>query len=196
MDTYPPFITELLSIPCPMPLGPGTPDRGAAAKLRRLDVAAAFAPATVRDVDMARACLAGLWLRFNCHDESHGISQELHTPEGSFWHAILHRREPDPGNSKYWWRRVGSHPVLQQLVEQTPALGYDYTDPFTFVDYCERVRGKGGSDEKTAEEVQELEWRLLFSWCSGKAVGQAGQIPTCRRLIEPRNSSSDASSVT
>jgi hypothetical protein len=172
MDTYPPLIAELLAIPCRMPLGPGTPDRSAAGKLRGLEVAAAFAPSGVRDGDMARACLAGLWLRFNCLDESHGISQEVDTPEGSFWHAILHRREPDPGNSKYWWRRVGSHPVLQQLVEQAPALGYDYTDPFAFVDHCERVRGKGGSGEKTAEDVQELEWRLLFDWC-------------CRRAVEP-----------
>lgn len=172
MDTYPPVIAELLAIPCRMPLGPGTPDGSAVGRLRCLEVASTFAPAAVRDVPMACACLAGLWLRFNCLNESHGISQELHTPEGSFWHAILHRREPDPGNSKYWWRRVGWHPVLQQLAEQAPALGYDYTDPFVFVDYCERVRGKGGSGEKTAESVQELEWRLLFDWCSRMAVGR------------------------
>jgi hypothetical protein len=170
MDTYPSFITELLAIPCRMPLGPGTPDHAAADKLRRLDIAAVFAPAAVRDPAMARACLAGLWLRFNGFDESHGISQELHTPEGSFWHAILHRREPDPGNSKYWWRRVGSHPVIEQVVEKASEVGYDYTDPFRFVDYCERVRGKGGNDEKVAERVQELEWRLLFDWCYRRAV--------------------------
>jgi hypothetical protein len=160
MGTAPltPVIAELLAMPWRMPLGPGTPDRAAGDKLRRLDA------------DMPRACLAGLWLRFNYLDESHSISQELHTPEGSFWHAVMHRREPDPGNSKYWWRRVGSHPVLQQLVEQAPALGYDYTDPFAFVDFCERVRGKGGKDEEMAEKVQDLEWRLLFDWCLGKAV--------------------------
>jgi hypothetical protein len=174
MDTYPPVIAELLAVPCRMPLGPGTPDRRAADKLRRLDLAAACAPASVRRVDMARACLAGLWLRFGCFDESHGISQELHMPEGSFWHAILHRREPDPSNSKYWWRRVGSHPVLQQLVGQAPALGYAYTDPFTFVDFCECVRGQGGKEEKAAQDVQELEWRLLFEWCYRKAVEPGG----------------------
>jgi hypothetical protein len=119
---------------------------------------------------MARACLAGLWLRFNGLDESHRISQELDTPEGSFWHAILHRREPDPENSKYWWRRVGTHPVLRHLVGQAPALGYDYTDPFAFVDHCGRVRGKGGTEERTAEDVQQLEWRLLFGWCYRAAV--------------------------
>ena len=173
MDNYPPLVTELLALPCRMPLGPGTPDQAAATRLRRSDVPALFAPAAVRHPAMARACLAGLWLRFNCLDESHGISQELDTPEGSFWHAIMHRREPDPSNSKYWWRRVGSHPVLQQLVEQAPALGYDYTDPFALVDFCERVRGKGGDGENLAERVQELEWRLLFDWCCRGAVEPA-----------------------
>jgi hypothetical protein len=170
MNTYPPLVTELLAIPAQMPLGPGTPNQVGADRLRGLDVAALFAPLRVRDTAMAQACLAGLWLRFNCHEQSHSISQDLDTPEGSFWHAILHRREPDPGNSKYWWRRVGSHPVLDQLVEQTPALSYDYQDPFAFVDYCERARGKDSDQEKTAEAVQQLEWRLLFDWCCGKAV--------------------------
>jgi hypothetical protein len=153
------------------PIGPGTPDHAAADRLRRSDVAAFFAPAAVRQPAMARACLAGLWLRFNGLDESHRISQELDTPEGSFWHAILHRREPDPENAKYWWRRVGPHPVLRQLVGQAPALGYGYTDPFAFVDHCGRVRGKGGEEERAAEDVQELEWRLLFGWCFRGAVG-------------------------
>jgi len=170
MDTYPPLIAELLAIPCRMPLGPGKP-ASAADKLRNVDVATVFSPATVRDKDMASACLAGLWLRFNCLDKSHAVSQDLHSPEGSFWHAILHRREPDPGNSKYWWRRVGSHPVLRQLAEQAPALGYRYTTPDDFVDYCERARGQGGEEEKVAERVQELEWQLLFEWCFEKAVG-------------------------
>jgi hypothetical protein len=169
MDNYPPLIAGLLALPAQMPLGPGTPDR-AADKLRSSDAESVFAPAVVRQPAMASACLAGLWLRFNCLDESHGISQDLDTPEGSFWHAIMHRREPDPGNSKYWWRKVGSHPVLSQLAEQAPALGYQYTDPSAFVDYCEQVRGKGGHAEQLAERVQELEWRLLFDWCYKNAV--------------------------
>src|SRR5436305_419796 len=59
MDTYPPLIADLLAIPCRMPLGPGTPDRAAADKLGRADVAAVFAAAAVRQPATARACLAG-----------------------------------------------------------------------------------------------------------------------------------------
>src|SRR5688500_14191487 len=43
-----------------------------------------------RSHDDAVALLAGLWLWHDFLDESHTISQGLHTPTGSFWHAIMH----------------------------------------------------------------------------------------------------------
>ncbi|MGH9633172.1 MAG: hypothetical protein ACRD7E_33140, partial [Bryobacteraceae bacterium] len=41
------------------------------------------------------AALSGLWLYFSCLDESHSLSQDIQTPEGAFWHGIMHRQEPD-----------------------------------------------------------------------------------------------------
>jgi hypothetical protein len=136
--------------------------------LRRFDPRTDLADRVV-DSDAALACHAGLWLYHDFLGESHDISQELHTPDGSFWHAIMHRREPDPSNSKYWWRRVGKHPVLDLLREHTPAVGYEYGTPEAFVDFCERVRGTGSKDEELARRVQLLEWQLLFNWCWRKA---------------------------
>jgi hypothetical protein len=167
---YPPAVAELLAGAGPMPLGAGTPDRAATTRLRPLDVSSLFAPAAVRDADMARACLAGLWLRFNDLDESHRICQDIHTPEGSFWHAIMHRREPDAANSKYWFRRVDRHPVIEALREQAPALGHDYTSPAGFVDFCERVRDTDTPEEAVAKQVQLLEWQLLFEHCRRRAI--------------------------
>ncbi len=139
---------ELLADPRVPELGPGRPFKPAHSRLLALK--------------LSRPCQAGMWLHFDFLNESHTISQSLETAEGSFWHAIMHRREPDAWNSKYWFRKVGPHPVLDQLVEVAPALGFDYTNPFDFVDFCERVRGTGTADEEVAKRVQQLEWQLLF----------------------------------
>ncbi|MDY3554937.1 hypothetical protein R5W24_004069 [Gemmata sp. JC717] len=154
MRDFPTAVTELIAAAPPTDLGPGTP-----AAERRAQIRTAVA-------SLPPACGAGLWLLFDYLDESHTISQaDESCPNRNFWHAIMHRREPDAWNSKYWWRRVGAHPVLAQLAEQAPAVGYKYTTPFDFVDFCEKARGTGGADEQTAQRVQRLEWDLLFAWC-------------------------------
>jgi hypothetical protein len=59
-----------------------------------------------------RSVLSALWLWHDYLDESHIISQKIDTPTGSFWHAIMHRREGDFSNSKYWYARCADHPAL------------------------------------------------------------------------------------
>lgn len=157
---YPEPLAELLRQLPLMPLGPGRPDPALRGKI------------TAAERGLTDACRAGLWLAFDFLDESHAISQELGTAEGSYWHALMHRREPDYWNSKYWFRRVGSHPVLEQLRERSPEVGYTFTTPEAFVDFCERVRDTGSADEEVARCVQNLEWNLLFVWCHERAVGK------------------------
>jgi hypothetical protein len=112
------------------------------------------------------AAKAGLWLLHDFFEESHTISQDLHTPEGSYWHAILHRREGDFSNAKYWFRKVGSHPVFEALKTEAFTLGYAYTMPFEFVDFCSKAIRTGGNDEQLAVNVQMAEWHLLFEYCT------------------------------
>jgi hypothetical protein len=150
-QNYGPSVAALLAESELMPLGPGCPRLAVQPRLEALSV--------------TKICMAGLWLYFNFLDQSHIISQNIHTPEGSFWHAIMHRREPDAWNSKYWWQRVREHPVLDQLRYWAPTIGYQFTTPVEFVDFCERVRDTGSSDEVLAQQVQLLEWQLLFDYC-------------------------------
>ena len=157
-------VADLLVPPRFAALGPGTPNEEFAVRLQAFDIATDLG-GPLRDRNAALACSSGLWLYHDFLDRSHAISQDLETPEGSFWHAILHRREPDPSNSKYWWRKVGGHPVLDRIVEQAPRLGYRYTSPLDFVDFCERVRGSNTPDEILARKVQHLEWQTLFHHC-------------------------------
>jgi hypothetical protein len=118
----------------------------------------------------AEAARSGLFLYFGCIDEAHEIAQSLNSPEGSYWHAILHRQEPDPGNSAYWFRRVGSHPIFPALRDTAKKIGVTW-DPLTFIDFCEEARRQPGSEmERLAMAVQLAEWQLLFDWCAKPAA--------------------------
>lgn len=116
------------------------------------------------------ALAAGLWLYVDELDRSHSLSQSIDTPTGSFWHAIMHRREGDFSNSHYWYRRVGKHPAMNRISISGGSAGSGTTvggyDPHAFVDRVERcVRN---NPAKCAELVtmQRREWFALFEWCA------------------------------
>jgi len=70
-----------------------------------------------------QAALAGLYLYFSCRDEAHEVAQADSSAEGSYWHGILHRQEPDAENASYWFRRVGKHPVFPGLLQAASRCG-------------------------------------------------------------------------
>jgi hypothetical protein len=39
-------------------------------------------------------------------ETAHNIAQDISSPEGSWIHAYLHRKESDEGNASYWYRRA------------------------------------------------------------------------------------------
>jgi len=101
-----------------------------------------------------RPCLAaGIWLYVDDLDRSHRISQDLHSTQGSLWHAVMHRREGDFGNSKYWLRQAGDTAVLQSV----------YGDPFEFID---RVQRDQRTNPPNLVDLQRQEWQALFDLCA------------------------------
>jgi hypothetical protein len=124
-----------------------------------------------------REALSALWLYFSCFNECHEIVQDLNSPEAGFWHAILHRQEPDAANSTYWFRSVGTHRVFSDLLAAAKQIGDQYPnsgfkiaakwDPFSFVNFCDKAREAPGSpSERAALEIQRAEWQLLFDYCA------------------------------
>jgi hypothetical protein len=173
-------VAELFPLGRTPELVPSRPNVAVLSRLQGLTTEKLF-PGGVKDEDMALACLAGLWLYHDFLDESHKISQEIETPTGSYWHGIMHRREPDYENAKYWFRRVGQHPVLQHLggvVTASEAIGepipkhlakdHDPSiklDSFALVNWCQACAGKGDREEEACRRVQQIEIVTLFCWC-------------------------------
>jgi hypothetical protein len=180
---YGPVFAELLSDPRLAPLDAGSPNHAVQPRLKSLNLAEAFAPRKIVDQDMAKACLAALWLHHDFLDESHTISQDIHTTTGSYWHGLLHRREPDFSNSKYWFERVGRHPVFEPLAREAALLAnatpqsdaaflttQAQWDPFHFVDLCEAALTGRSKCEQLCRQIQQSEWELLFAYSFERAI--------------------------
>lgn len=172
------------------PLGPSVPNEALRPKLAALSPESLFAGRKFVDESAARCCLSALWLLHDFLDESHTISQEIETADGSYWHGIMHRREPDYGNAKYWFRRVGQHPIFEPLAAAAreladsskdklpPAMMYlreqTVWDPYRFIDLCESLASRKSADESAellARRIARAEWDLLFEHCYRAATG-------------------------
>jgi hypothetical protein len=127
---------------------------------------------TARQTTLLRS---GLLLMHDFLDESHVQSQSMEgDPDADLWHAIMHRREPDYGNAKYWCRQVGAHSVFRELAQQAApilsaagATGFssDEWDAIRFVDLCQRVERESSPLNRAARQVQWIEMSLHLSHC-------------------------------
>lgn len=62
--------------------------------------------------------LKAMWYEAkNDWEAAHSIAQDIHSEEGSWIHAYLHRKEGDLGNAAYWYRRAGK-PLPRAALEE------------------------------------------------------------------------------
>jgi hypothetical protein len=181
---YGPIFAQLLQEERLNQLDAGVPNTKVKSALAALTIEKAFAPNAIVDAEMARACLAGIWLYHDFLEESHHISQAIATTTGSYWHALMHRREPDYSNSKYWFHRVGEHSVFTSLriaaaklaLATVPHGSTDLLltqtrwDPFAFIDLCEECLKRRSPTEMLCRQIQLCEWKLLFDYCYQQAI--------------------------
>lgn len=187
MFVYPEHIREFIPVGRAVDLGPGNPNEIMRPKLAALTLEKIFAGQRIIDRDAARCCLSGLWLLHDFLDESHAISQEIDSIDGSYWHGIMHRREPDYGNSKYWFRRVGDHPIFPELLQQIQGVmawempaddlarqidEAKHWIPARFVDWCQQIANGRANDIALAQIAASSEWNLLFGYCYERAIAK------------------------
>jgi len=169
-----------LSTPEPPALGPGPrANVQPATELNRgLDTTFKEFGLSGRRGELIRAIIL-LW--HDHLDAAHSIVQDIETIDGSYLHAILHRREPDYGNARYWFRRVGQHPCHGEMARRIAALlkakgegelerrlipGGEW-DAYAFVDVCEAsAKAPDATRSGLLREIQRMEFELLLDHLS------------------------------
>jgi hypothetical protein len=137
---------------------------------------------------------AGLYLVHGFLDEAHELVQQAdqlgRTTTAPYWHAIMHRREPDYDNARYWFRRVGRHSAFDALAAEVAQrmtddafvsrLRFDRVldprgrwDSMAFVDLCEQCGRTWDSRAQAAAELQAIEFRVLLEFTCRAATGGA-----------------------
>jgi hypothetical protein len=176
-----PLVRDFLSTPEPPELGPGP--RAGVEPLRhlngRLEEALGGLGFAAEQRELVRATVL-LW--HDHFDAAHLIAQNADNRDGSYLHAILHRREPDYSNARYWFHRVGQHPCFGELAARTSTLlkvagdsdlhkqllPRGQWDPLAFVAACEAIGSRAGSDAsvRVLREIQRAEFELLLAHLS------------------------------
>lgn len=136
----------------------------------------------VLHLESDRLVRAGAFWLYGFLDEAHRLTQQDSSPEGSYWHALVHRSEGDFSNALYWFRRAGAHPVQARLragaleamnegsMEGCQALVESPRwDPARLVEMCERASRGEPAQPAVLQEVVRMEYHLLMEYVLAQA---------------------------
>jgi hypothetical protein len=157
-------------------LQPSEPaDRELLRRLRASDDQALSGGKTIGNREMFSLVRGGLFYALDALDDCHALFQEAKSDEGSYWHGMMHRREGDFDNARYWFRRAGTLPVFNAMhrtaTEVSPTMGKQNNwDAYLLTGQCEQARFGAEELEPELLKLQRVEFDVLFDYCWRKSA--------------------------
>jgi hypothetical protein len=111
----------------------------------------------------------GLLYAMDDLDGCHQYFQDEPSDLGSYWHGMMHRREGDFDNARYWFRRSGSLPFFSELHSLAAKFSSDMGkqlswDPYLFVGQCEQLKFGGEDELGELPRLQRAEFDVAFDY--------------------------------
>jgi hypothetical protein len=135
-------------------------------QITQADEATLAGPAPTKSAALIRG---GLHYAVDALEKAHAHFQDDTSDLASYWHGMMHRREGDFDNARYWYRRAGRLPIAATLhaaaCEHSPTMArQDTWDAYLLTGLCEQV--KHGDPDLLPEciKLQTVEFEGLFAY--------------------------------
>jgi len=138
---------------------------------------------TIRNANLPGLVTCGLLVWNDDIAAAHPIAQEMDNIHGNYWHAMIHRREGDYWNAKYWFRLVGNHPVQVELTRMAEARSFlkkGVFMPGLMVDACERANER--ANERASEHANAHAHELAQTGTNAGPAPVDDEIEALQRL--------------
>ena len=139
-------------------------------RVRAADDAAVSGGKAVGDAKNFALVRGGLFYAIDALDEAHSFFQDAKGDLAAYWHGMLHRREGDFENARYWFRRAGVLPCFATLHRAASEFSADMArqqnwDPYLFTGECEQARFGAEENVRALVRLQRVEFDGLFDYC-------------------------------
>ena len=184
MNRYPDFVQRLLlherTLDDPLPTEPT--DYELVIRIREADDAKVFGGAPVLPAAPVGLVRAGLFYYHNALPDSHREAARDEGDLASYWHGMVHRREGDFENARYWMRRAGEQPVFQEMQARAsdgaPHMARQSNwDPFLFIHLCEQYKYGEAEYKKEIGHLQRVEFAVMFDYVWRRCVASSKAAP-------------------
>ena len=102
--------------------------------------------------DSVTSWLSALWLVAGDLERSHELSQTIKSCIGSYLHGIMHRREGDFSNAKYWFALAKADALEKRVRVETGGVYGSATN------FCEKVAAVGSGGWSDDTELCASQW--------------------------------------